>query len=180
MRLRTAAKHWLSCSTGAQDFRGTASWPHLRPRRAVLCDAIRVRSQLYGCSYCHAWLGATGSCHCTSGRDESNALPRGALRHRAYVALRFAREPATIVMGRTLSQSVPFMSLPQLPTKPRRLAGLFLCPEGNRSNRDRGLLPTAEAKVYSPAAIALGPCRRCIAANQANDLRGNQRMACNA
>jgi hypothetical protein len=63
MRLRTAAKHWLSCSIGARTSgaRGLgAIFVHIRG--AVLCDAIRLRFQLYGCSCCQAWLGGTRFC----------------------------------------------------------------------------------------------------------------------
>jgi hypothetical protein len=42
------------------------------------CDASQPRSLLCGCSCCRAWRGATGSCHCASEREASNASRPGA------------------------------------------------------------------------------------------------------
>ena len=63
LRLRTAATHPLSCSTGAKTSGARGLGPtFVHIRRAVLCNAIRVRFPLYGCSCCHAWLGGRGFC----------------------------------------------------------------------------------------------------------------------
>ena len=69
MGLRTAAKHWLGCSTGAKASGARGLGPHLRPRGGVLCAAIRIRFQLYGCSCCRPWLDATGSCIAPPAKD---------------------------------------------------------------------------------------------------------------
>ena len=75
LRLRTAATHPLSCSTGAKTSGARGLGPtFVHIRRAVLCNAIRVRFPLYGCSCCHAWLGGTGFCGWFDPAEKSGPL----------------------------------------------------------------------------------------------------------